>query len=114
MIKKAIKFKLLGLYTLIAIVVTIMFKPVAQDLSYHQFADQRLIAGIPNFFNVLSNIPFLFVGIYGLCKWRKSNAPSSDNRMYAILFTGILLTGLVQLIIIMHQIIIHLYMIACP
>ena len=40
--------------------------PLAQDLRYHHFADRRLLLGVPNFSDVASNIPFLFVGIAGL------------------------------------------------
>lgn len=36
-----------------------------QDLNYHKFADGRIVLGVVNGFNVLSNIPFLFVGIAG-------------------------------------------------
>src|SRR6266516_865147 len=36
-----------------------------QDPLYHQFADRRSILGIANGLNVLSNIPFLLVGIAG-------------------------------------------------
>jgi hypothetical protein len=39
---------------------------ISQDESYHHFADVRTIAGIPNFWNVVSNLPFALVGIYGL------------------------------------------------
>jgi hypothetical protein len=39
---------------------------IAQDPTYHQFADARNFFGLPNFWNVLSNIPFFFVGIMGL------------------------------------------------
>jgi Ceramidase len=92
--KKGAKFLLLGLCTLIAIIIGVMLNPLPQDPSYHLFADQRTIAGIPNFLNVLSNIPFLFVGIVGLSKLRKSNAAAPINRMYAILFVGIFLTGI--------------------
>lgn len=38
---------------------------IPQDPRYHQFADGRSILGIPNGLNVLSNIPFLLVGIAG-------------------------------------------------
>lgn len=41
-------------------------KPMAQNLAYHQFADGRTMLGIPNFWNVVSNLPFFFVGSYGL------------------------------------------------
>jgi hypothetical protein len=44
-----------------------LFAPrIAQDQSYHHFADVRAIDGIPNFWDVVSNLPFVLVGIYGL------------------------------------------------
>ena len=46
--------------------------PVPQNLSYHDFVDQRSAWGIPNFFNVITNLPFLFIGALGLNAVRKS------------------------------------------
>jgi len=43
-----------------------MQAPIRQDLAYHHFVDTRMLFGIPNFYNVISNLPFLFVGIAGL------------------------------------------------
>src|ERR1700704_1230682 len=40
--------------------------PITQAESYHHFADERTILGIPNAWNVASNLPFLAVGLYGL------------------------------------------------
>src|SRR6516164_7835861 len=40
--------------------------PIGQDPSYHLFADRRQFLGIPNFANVVSNIPFLLIGLFGL------------------------------------------------
>ena len=40
--------------------------PINQPLSYHAFADSRLLCGVPNFWNVLSNLPFLIFGLLGL------------------------------------------------
>lgn len=40
--------------------------PIAQNTRYHSFADTRKIIGIPNGFNVVSNLPFLAIGILGL------------------------------------------------
>src|SRR5215468_7870367 len=37
----------------------LLLPPILQDQNYHQFADQRTILGIPNFWNVVSNLPFL-------------------------------------------------------
>ena len=60
--------------------------PLLQDQSYHQFADQRELFGIPNFWNVVSNLPFVAVGAAGLLRFRR-DATST------VLFTGIFLTG---------------------
>jgi len=43
--------------------------PIPQDPSYHHFADARDVFSIPNFGNVVSNVPFLFVGLSGLMWW---------------------------------------------
>jgi len=34
-----------------------------QDPGYHNFADKRAFFGVPNFWNVVSNLPFLVVGL---------------------------------------------------
>jgi hypothetical protein len=59
--------------------------PVPQYASYHQFADQRTILGIPHFWNVISNLPFVLVGALGL-RLRAGAAVT-------VLFAGIFLTG---------------------
>ena len=59
---------LLGGVALVAIVGTLLVPRIPQDESYHLFADTRTIAGIPNFWNVISNAPFALVGIYGLTR----------------------------------------------
>ena len=56
---------------LIAIVVVSLLslffvEPLSQDLAYHSFADSRTIWGITNFFDVTSNLPFLFACVTGL------------------------------------------------
>jgi hypothetical protein len=52
--------------TAASLAVLLLVPPIPQDQSYHQFADQRTIFGIPNFWNVVSNFPFLAVGAAGL------------------------------------------------
>ena len=44
--------------------------PIPQDVSYHLFVDTRTIGSIPNFWNVVTNIPFAIVGLLGLYKLR--------------------------------------------
>lgn len=56
------------LYTSILLLFVIILAqkgPIPQDLEYHNFADQRRLLGINNFWNVVSNIPMFFLGIYG-------------------------------------------------
>src|SRR5215831_6408886 len=60
--------------------------PIVQDESYHAFADARTLLGIPNFWNVVSNLPFVAVGAAGLTLARRDAAATA-------LFVGILLTG---------------------
>jgi hypothetical protein len=50
-----------------ACLVLVLVPPIHQDPAYHNFADQRTIFGVPNFWNVVSNLPFLAVAIWG---WR--------------------------------------------
>jgi len=58
--------------------------PIAQDETYHLFADNHTIWGVANFWNVVSNLPFALVGVLGLWKLR-----GVFNR---VLFAGVLLT----------------------
>ncbi|MCP4048855.1 MAG: ceramidase, partial [Gammaproteobacteria bacterium] len=54
------------LVSIAGVVGILMLEPIAQDPAYHQFADQRTILGVPNFWNVVSNLPFLITGVMGL------------------------------------------------
>jgi hypothetical protein len=66
--------------------------------SYHDFADKRPIWGIPNGLDVLSNFPFVFVGVWGVA-WlflKSTAAAFTDPRErlpYIVFFTGVALTG---------------------
>ena len=78
----------------IAVVFTIalaLYGRIPQSQAYYQFADHRSFFGIPNFFDVISNLPFLLVGIYGLLLFRK-NTPSGSlpslRYAYIIFFVG--------------------------
>lgn len=60
--------------------------PIPQSQIYHGFADQRTLLGIPNFWNVVSNLPFVIVGAMGLYRVR-------GNWSASTFFLGVLLTG---------------------
>lgn len=40
--------------------------PVQDPIAYFNFADQRMYLGIPNFFDVISNLLFIYVGLWGI------------------------------------------------
>jgi Ceramidase len=65
----------------------LLLPALPQDQSYHLFADCRTVAGIPNFWNVISNIPLVAIGVAGL--WR-----FHDGTATTILFLGFILTGI--------------------
>jgi hypothetical protein len=64
----------------------LLLPPIPQDQSYHHFADQRMWLGVPNFWNVASNLPFILVGAVGLWQFHRDPA-------IVVIFLGIFLTG---------------------
>jgi hypothetical protein len=54
-----------------AVIALLWYGPIPQSASYHAFADQRSLFGIPNFSNTLSNLPFFLVGVAGLVALRR-------------------------------------------
>ena len=47
-------------------IIALFFRPIPQPLAYHNFADHRAWLGIPNFGDVISNLPFAIVGLWGV------------------------------------------------
>ena len=88
---------LLLLSSVIMALVIMFVPPVSQDPAYHNFADQRYISGIPHFWNVVTNIPFILLGITGFFKIQKQEFPGilpDLFRAYLTFFVGLVLTGL--------------------
>lgn len=85
-------------FILFAIIAVFLFvDPYPQPQSYHQFADNRTLLGIPNFWNVVTNALFLVPGIAGLWILGSGDHPGvvpALNPAYHILFAGVLLTAL--------------------
>ena len=61
--------------------------PIRKRRIYHGFADQRTLLGIPNFWNVVSNLPFMLVGAAWACD---TFAATCRRGMF---FLGVFLTG---------------------
>ncbi len=64
----------------------LLLPPISQDQNYHDFADQRTILGIPHFWNVVSNLPFIVIGVAGIQRSHRDPA-------IFVLFLAILMTG---------------------
>ncbi|MCL9804172.1 ceramidase [Flavobacterium amniphilum] len=88
------KQQLVVLYavSIIAVMAAFFLKPITQDQNYHQFSDSVTLFSVPNFWNVISNVPFIIIGILGLVKI-VSIKDFSLKTNYIWFFTGILLTG---------------------
>jgi hypothetical protein len=70
--------------------------PIHQSLDYHRFADTRTLLGVPNFWNVLSNLPFALVGLAGLA-WTVQHLDDirrETRSAWLALFIGVALVGL--------------------
>lgn len=84
---------------IISLVIFFLLVPGFPQLStYHHFADTRPLLGIPNFWNVISNIPFLLVSILGFISlhklWSGNKLKGQEALIFLILFLGVLLISL--------------------
>jgi len=92
-----------GVWVLVAFTIalgaaTALTPRIPQPLSYHHFADQRSLAGVPNFADVASNLLFAVSGAWGLVflLGRRGQELFLDPRerwAYVFLFLGLLLTA---------------------
>lgn len=88
--------------TLAAIALTFFLPPISQPQGYHGLADSRMLLGIPNCLDVISNSAFLLVGALGLAfVVRRSELGASNSFLttqerwpYALFFLGVALTSL--------------------
>ena len=90
------KIALLLCLTLLIVLGVALSPPIPQDQSYHNFIDKRVILGIPNFWNVVSNAPFIVVGIMGIQQLtRKARPPILPTvfLVYFSFFLGVALVG---------------------
>jgi hypothetical protein len=83
---------IIGTVCVAAIVGILFIPPIAQPLDYHEFADARTLFGVPNFWNVMSNVPFLLVGILGLVEVVRNKYAGglpSQRFAYGVFFAGV-------------------------
>ena len=70
-----------------------LLDPIVQDTAYHNFADSRKMYAVSNFWNVVSNVPFLLVGIYALLKLKVMVYEKQMHVAFVLLFMGVSLVA---------------------
>jgi hypothetical protein len=97
----ATRLSLIAALGVAAALILFIGPPLPQSQSYHHFADERSFLGIPNFANVVSNVPFVVVGILGLAflwGWlpvqpAQSFSTRQERWAYLLLFIAVFFTG---------------------
>jgi hypothetical protein len=85
--------KLILLAVGIAVIVGLFSSdPVPQDQHYHFFADTQTVAGIFNFWNVVSNVLFVGVGIFAMWRLPRLLEPECLSA-YRVLSVSVALVG---------------------
>ncbi len=71
-------YKVLVLVLIAAVAAGVVFSldPIPQDAVYHRSADTRTFFGIPNFWNVATNLPFLLVAALGFLQQGRLASPA--------------------------------------
>jgi hypothetical protein len=90
------RLKIIVAIAVIIIIAVFSMDPIAQDPGYHNFADQRSMINIPNAYNVLSNLPFIIIGIAGMRLVASGQATGGLvelQGMYLVFFAGVFLSG---------------------
>lgn len=85
---------LLVAVALAAVVGALLVPPIRQDLAYHDFADRRVVLGVPHGLNVLSNAGFLLAGAWSLVRIARTALPAWERGAGTVFAIGLLLTGL--------------------
>jgi len=92
------KVSLLIFFTIVICIGLLLHQPIAQDPTYHDFADQRMFFGIPHFSDVVSNLPFIIFGILGVFSLSFNKIlcfrDVVERKAYWFFFIGSILVGL--------------------
>jgi hypothetical protein len=84
--KPSYRIGLLVLVAAAAIAGVVQLDPIPQNAVYHAFADTRELLRVPNFWNVATSLPFLFIGVWGIARVRRLAAPqlATHYRVYCV------------------------------
>ncbi len=96
---RTVKIRIIFGLAFITVLCVLFVPPIAQDPHYHNLADRRVFLGIPNFCDVLSNLPFLIVGMMGLrflqTRWNSDalSIQPAEKRLWLVLFSVVALAS---------------------
>lgn len=98
MISRRSGIGLLLAFTLVVAAAAFFAPRIPQPQSYHNFVDQRSWLSIPNFGDIVSNLPFAVVGVWGLVLLcRNPNqvrfVDPHERWPYLLVFLGLVLTA---------------------
>ena len=89
---------LLGLLAFALIAAVVLMPPIPTPAHLSIYVDRRNFFGVPNFFDVVSNLPLVIVGAWGLyaaaCPVGKAFNTAAEKWPYRVLFASIALAGL--------------------
>ena len=71
--KEKVGYFIIALIAVLAVIAIMTQDPIAQDPAYHLLADTSNILNLQNFWNVISNLPYLIIGILGFYKVTQSS-----------------------------------------
>lgn len=86
------RLAILLLFVLGTLALVSSISPIPQDIAYHSFADTRSFMGIPNFWDVASNFPFLIVGLLGISRCLKTDLGRAQPA-WVVFFIGVTLVS---------------------
>ncbi|HLF95703.1 MAG TPA: ceramidase domain-containing protein [Methylococcaceae bacterium] len=90
-------YQLLAALIALALLSAVLAPPIPQDPAYYRFADDTTRLGIPNFWNVATDLPFVLVGFLGLRFLYGPNESGMTEELRPIhtaFFVGSVLIGL--------------------
>lgn len=79
--------------TVIGAGIVFLMPPVPQPAAFHAFADGRTIAGVPCFWNVISNVPFLVIAVMGSVALVRSRLAPPMWLIFFAFFLSVALTA---------------------
>lgn len=82
----------LAAVVLAPLILVAMMHPVIRGAGFHVYADQRTTLGIPHIGDVLSNLPFVIVGLFGM--WHARDITGLPRGLVLAFFASVACIGL--------------------